>query len=61
MKYPLQIELENDMKESFMLFQKASFDYNDVKLLNQLTKDLARSYYNAIQRINDICVNRKRF
>ncbi len=61
MKYPLQVELENDMAESIGLFGKTTMDYNDVKLLNHLVKEIASCYVNAIQRINTICKNRKRY
>lgn len=61
MKYPLQKEIEQDMKDAFDLFNKASMDYNSLELLNKLTKEIASKYYNAIKRINDICVNRNRY
>ena len=55
MKYPLQIELEHDMQESFNEVSEA-YKSGDAKL-----RHLASKYYNAIKRINDICVNRKRY
>lgn len=56
MKYPLQKELEKDLKESAELLADTH-----VCLSSDKEKELATKYYNAIKRINDICVNRNRF
>lgn len=53
--FPLQEELNNDFQESAKLVQ-ASMVGN-----NPLAQEIANKYFNAITRINDICVNRKRF
>ena len=55
MKYPLQIELEKDLQESIEQLDDA-LKSNDGRRIG-----IARCYYNAIKRITDICVNRKRF
>ena len=55
MKYPLQIEIEKSMSEAFNEVSEA-YKSGDVKL-----RHLASKYYDAIKRINDICVNRKRY
>lgn len=55
MKYPLQKELEKDMQEAFKLLGDA------MKSEDPASLDIANKYYNAIKRINDICVNRNRF
>lgn len=55
MKYPLQTEIEKDFQEAVKLF--ASTQING----SALEKEIAQRYYNAIERINDICVNRKRY
>lgn len=55
MKYPLQIEIENDLTESFN-------DVNDALAANDpALLVIARHYINAIKRIQTICENRKRF
>jgi len=55
MKYPLQIELEKDLKESIEELDNAMKSQDGRRIT------IARMYYNAIKRINDICVNRNRF
>lgn len=55
MKYPLQKELEKDLQESIEQLDDA-MKSSDGKRIG-----IARCYYNAIKRINDICVNRNRF
>lgn len=59
MKYPLQIELEKDLKESVELLSKA-FTHKDDNPI-ELCREIAQKYSDAIQRINSICVNRNRF
>lgn len=55
MKYPLQKELENDFNECVKLLNETqNVDY-------KLAHEIAQKYFNAINRINDICVNRKRY
>lgn len=54
-KSPLQKELERDLQESLNLIQDA-ITMNDNEMLQ-----IAQDYYNAIKRINDICVNRNRY
>lgn len=53
MKYPLQKELEKDLNQA-MNYVVATID--DPK-----AHEVATNFYNAIHRINEICVNRKRF
>ena len=55
MKYPLQKELEKDLQESCKLVQStmASGDAN--------AQEIATKYFNAITRINQICVDRNRY
>ena len=55
MKYPLQKELEKDLQESVKLLGNVQIHGTDAE------KEIASKYYNAINRINDICVNRKRY
>ena len=55
MKYPLQKELEHDLQESIEQLDDAMKSQDGKRITT------ARCYYNAIKRINDICVNRKRF
>lgn len=55
MKYPLQKELEKDLQESIEQLEE-SLKSKDGRRIG-----IARRYYNAIKRINDICVNRNRF
>lgn len=55
MKYPLQVELEKDLQESIKLLGNVQISGTGAE------KEIASKYYNAIQRINDICVNRKRY
>ena len=55
MKYPLQKELEKDLQESIEQLEE-SLKSKDGRRIG-----IARCYYNAIKRINDICVNRNRF
>ena len=57
-KYPLQIEIDKDLEESISLLEQAH-NCND-PTHSDLVK-VARSYYNAIKRINEICKNRNRF
>lgn len=55
MKYPLQIELEKDFNECVKLLsatQNGSYP---------LAREIAQKYFNAINRINEICINRKRY
>lgn len=54
-KYPLQIEIEKDLQESVKILGDV-LTSNDATLI-----EVANKYYNAIKRINDICVNRNRF
>ena len=51
----LQKEIDRDFKESANLMQSvmASSD--------PLVQEIANKYFNAITRINQICVNRKRY
>lgn len=55
MKYPLQKELEKDLQESARMVQRA------MKSGNQEELDIANNYFNAITRINQLCVDRKRY
>ena len=55
MKYPLQKELEKDLQESARMVQRA------MKSGNQEELEIATLYFNAITRINQICVDRKRY
>ena len=55
MKYPLQIELEKDFNECVKLL--SATQNGD----NPLANEIAQKYFNAINRINDLCVNRKRY
>lgn len=55
MKYPLQIELEKCINESAKLLVVANTTGNNVAI------DIANKYLSAINRINEICVNRKRY
>ncbi len=57
-KYPLQTEIDKDLEESISLLEQAH-NCNDPTHFD-LVK-VARSYYNAIKRINEICKNRNRF
>ena len=57
-KYPLQIEIDKDLEESISLLEQAHNCNNPTHF--DLVK-VARSYYNAIKRINEICKNRNRF
>ena len=59
MKYPLQKELEKDLLESTEVLAVA-YTNKENPTLEQF-QQLASKYHNAIKRINDICVNRKRF
>ena len=56
MKYPLQKELEKDLQESVKLLGETH-----VVAHTERERMIAQKYYDAIQRINDICVNRNRF
>ena len=53
--YPLQEEIQKDWQESVKLVQST------MNGDNPLASEIATKYYNAITRINDLCVNRKRF
>ena len=55
MKYPLQKELEKDFNECVKLLS-ATQNGND-----PLANEIATKYLNAINRINEICINRKRY
>lgn len=55
MKYPLQKELEQDLQESCKLVQQAMAS-GDAK-----QQEIATKYFNAITRINQVCVDRKRY
>lgn len=55
MKYPLQIEIEKDFNECVKLL--GATQNGD----NPLANEIAQKYFNAINRINDLCVNRKRY
>ena len=55
MKYPLQIELEKDFSECVKLISATQNDGGS------LAYEIAQKYLNAINRINEICVNRKRY
>lgn len=55
MKYPLQKEIEQDFQESVKLLGNVQTYGTSIE------KEIARKYYDAINRINDICVNRKRY
>ena len=55
MKYPLQKELEKDLREALKLLTNVQVYGTDAE------KEIASKYYNAIVRIDDICVNRKRY
>ena len=53
MKYPLQIELEKDLKQAT--------DYVVATMDNPMAHEVALNYYNAIKQIETICANRKRY
>ena len=53
--YPLQEEIQKDLIESSKLVLDEKTD------TNESAKSVAEKYYRAMTRINDICVNRKRF
>ena len=55
MKYPLQKELEKDITESFNAVADAFKDGNSTAI------SIANKFYDAIKRINQICVDRKRY
>ena len=55
MKYPLQIEIEKDFNECVKLL--GATQNGD----NPLANEIAQKYFNAINRINYLCVNRKRY
>lgn len=57
-KYPLQVEIEKSLQESISLLGQA---HNCSNPTNSDLVKVANAYYNAIKRINDICVNRNRF
>lgn len=53
MKYPLQKEVEHDVKQAT--------DYVIATINNPKAHEVALNYYNAIKRIETICENRKRY
>ena len=55
MKYPLQIELEKDFSECVKLL--GATQNGD----NPLAHEIATKFFKAITRINQICVDRKRY
>lgn len=55
MKYPLQKELEMQSVNALKLYEDA------IKCGNETAIKIALTYVNAINRINEICVNRNRF
>lgn len=55
MKYPLQKEIEKDVTESAQLINETLDNGTERE------KEIARKYFKAITRINDICVKRNRF
>lgn len=57
-KYPLQIEIENDINQSIELLEQA---HNCTNPTHEDLVKVSRHYYNAIKRINEICKNRNRF
>lgn len=57
-KYPLQIEIEKDINQSIELLEQA---HNCKNPTHEDLVKVARHYYNAIKRINEICKNRNRF
>lgn len=57
--YPLQDEIQKDLLESSETLGATYTRSNFVSLLEY--RELAQNYYNAIKRINEICVNRKRY
>lgn len=57
MKYPLQKELEKDLNDALNRYTEVIT--NPKSTTQEL--NIALAYLNAIKRINDICVNRKRF
>lgn len=59
MKYPLQKELEQDLLESTEILG-ASYTRSVFVSLTEY-REIATKYHNAIKRINEICVNRKRY
>ena len=57
MKYPLQKELEKDLNDALNRYTEVIT--NPKSTTQEL--NIALAYLNAIKRINNICVNRKRF
>ena len=55
MKYPLQKEIEKDVTESAQLINETLDNGTERE------KEIARKYFKAITRINEICVKRNRF
>lgn len=55
MKYKLQKEIENALQESATLVGTYAINGSDAE------RELASKYFNAIKRINDVCVNRNRY
>ena len=59
-KYPLEVEIDKDLDQSINLLDQAHNSSDETLVRNDLIK-MAQYYYNAIKRIKEICVNRKRF
>ena len=59
-KYPLEVEIDKDLDQSINLLDQAHNSSEETLVRNDLIK-MAQYYYNAIKRIKEICVNRKRF
>lgn len=55
MKYPLQKELEKDLSEAYKLLSNVQINGDSA------SREIAQKYLDAINRINDICVNRNRY
>ena len=55
MKYPLQKELEKDLTESVDLLDQTQ------KQGDAMAQGIAKRYFDAIKRINQICADRKRY
>ena len=54
MKFPLQKEIEKDLTESANLLSQANNGEADAQ-------GIAKKYFDAITRINQICADRKRY
>lgn len=55
MKFPLQKEIEKDLTESATLLSQANNNGNVT------AQDVAKKYFDAITRINQICADRNRY